>query len=76
MLSFILHNVMKSKMFFVDGINRCMWKPILVRKTVCPVDINLGCLNDMNVWDGGNVVACKNSCLVCDTYEFWLWCVQ
>ena len=36
----------------------------------CAVDLNPGCPKDLKVWDGGNVVACKCSCLAYSTDEY------
>jgi hypothetical protein len=35
----------------------------------CSVDLNLECPDDLKAFDGGNVVACKSSCLEYDTDE-------
>jgi hypothetical protein len=35
----------------------------------CTVDLNLECPNDLKVFDGDNVLACKSSCLAYDTDE-------
>jgi hypothetical protein len=36
----------------------------------CTVDLNPGCPEDLKVWNGGNVVACKSSCLAYNTDEY------
>jgi hypothetical protein len=36
----------------------------------CTFDLNLECPDDLKVFDGDNVVACKSSCLAYDTDEY------
>jgi hypothetical protein len=47
MMFFVMTNVVKVIIFFVDGTNCYRWKGMLVRNTVCTADLNLGCLNDL-----------------------------
>jgi hypothetical protein len=36
----------------------------------CTANLNPGCPDDLKIWDGGNVVACKSSCLAYNTDEY------
>jgi hypothetical protein len=36
----------------------------------CTVDLNSGCPDDLKIWDGVEVVACKSSCLAYNTDEY------
>jgi hypothetical protein len=46
-----------------DGRYRCT-------TAACSRNLNPGCPNDLKVRDGGNVVACKSSCLAYNRDEF------
>jgi hypothetical protein len=36
----------------------------------CTANLNPGCPDDLKIWDGGNVVACKSSCLAYSNDEY------
>ena len=36
----------------------------------CTANLNPGCPDDLKIWDGGNVVACKSYCLAYNTDQY------